>query len=74
MIGKLEFKLPEESAEFTTAKDAYKWKLVVCNVDQQLGNWIKYGNAFKDIKDTLQATRSFLHDEIAEYNLTLEAE
>lgn len=46
----LEFDSIEEQTEIQTALDAWKWKAVVCEIDQELRGFAKHGISCLDSK------------------------
>lgn len=56
----LTFSLPEESEEHLCAVNAFKWKSVVCGLDNYLREQLKYGHSFKTPDEALEKTRQAL--------------
>jgi hypothetical protein len=68
----LEFKLPEEVAEYTDAVDGTNWKLVVCDLDRFLRDKIKYDNDLtKEELDIYTSVRDNLYEIISSKELFL---
>ena len=71
MKAKLTFNLPEDQEQFNAATKAMEWALLVCDLDQQCRDWVKYDNHnFKDIQETLQGVRRIIYEAMIEKGVT----
>jgi len=64
MKATLEFNLPEEEREYRLANQATDIIAAVCQFDDKLRSYRKYGNDFKDVAEALEAVHQLLHQEL----------
>lgn len=67
----LEFNLPEDRNEHEIAIHAMDFALTCWDLDQQLRNWLKYGNKFNTADEALEATRETLNEILNQHNVNL---
>jgi len=67
----LEFQLPIDEQDHYDAINGSEFKNCIQNLDQQLRNWIKHGNAFQTADEALQATRDYLYQIIHDHDFIL---
>ena len=73
MKATLTFNLPDESQEFRTAIDGWKWKSVLRTIDENLRSKIKWDNNLKDEQvKSLQEMRNIIREFLNENNLRFE--
>jgi len=56
----LEFNLPDESYEHDNAVNGYLWRRLVCEIDKQCREWIKYGCPHTSARDAIEAVRGMI--------------
>jgi hypothetical protein len=54
----LSYRLPDEQDEFDAAVHGVDWQSVLGEVDNEIRNWVKYGNVFKTVEEALDAARA----------------
>ena len=68
----LKFYLPDDAYDYKVALQGGEWKSVVQDIDQELRNWIKYGNEFKMPAEALEAVRGLLREGLNSRGLLLD--
>lgn len=74
MTATLTFNLPEETSEHQTAIDAYKWRMIVDDVLQNIRQDLKYNvdKLSPEEQKTLENMRAFIYRRLNEENLSLD--
>lgn len=67
----LEFDLSEDRCEHIIAVHAMDFALTCHDLDEQLRQWMKYGNEFKTPDDALDATREVLRNILSSRGISL---
>jgi len=75
----IEYDGNEEQDEIQLALDGYKWKSVMCDLDQRLRETTKYGRSIflNDVNSTeierevAEKLREFIRETLTDYNLNL---
>jgi hypothetical protein len=60
MRATLEFNLPEDQDEHSSAVNGAAWRAVVSDMDMRLGKALKYGHEFKTADEALERLRDDL--------------
>ena len=75
MKATLIFNLPDESQEFRTAINGWKFKSVLNEINEDLRSKIKWQDDMPDaVRQALQAVRDDMHQRLSEHNINLEEE
>ena len=75
MKATLEFNLPEESQEFRTAINGWKFKSVLNEINEDLRSKIKWQDDMPDeVRFALQAVRDDMHQRLSDHNINIEEE
>lgn len=74
MTATLTFNLPEETYEHQTAIDAYKWRMIVDDIRQNIRQDLKYNvdKLSPEEQKTLENMRTFIYRRLEEENLSLD--
>jgi len=65
----LEFNLPEDQNEFEVASKAMDWALLVCDIQEQIRKWSKYGEHSRPEIAGMEKILSFIGTEIEDKGL-----
>ena len=75
MKATLIFNLPDESQEFRTAINGWKFKSVLNEINEDLRSKIKWQDDMPDeVRQALQAVRDDMYQRLSEHNINLEEE
>ena len=69
MKATLQFNLPEEKEQFSTANRGMDWALVVWEIDQLLRNKLKYEEHVHDTRKVLEEFRKTLNEMLTDRGL-----
>lgn len=72
MKVKFEFDLPEDQNEYEVMNQALKTQRFLWDLNQQLRNWQKYGNDFKNADDALGQIRDKFYSLLNEYEVNID--
>lgn len=70
----LEFNLPEESQEFRTAINGWKYKSVLIEINEHLRSKIKWEEMSDEVMTALINVREDIYQRLSEHNISLEEE
>lgn len=65
----LKFNLPEEIADYLPAVNGWKWKQVLCNLDEFLRRKVKYEDLPKETQEIYDNLRDVIRTEMSDYDL-----
>jgi hypothetical protein len=68
----LEFDSLEEAEDIRNALDGWKWKMVACDLDEELRRKLKYAELTEEQYIAYETVRNELREMISGYNLKLE--
>lgn len=68
----IEFDGNEEKDELQECLDAWKWKMVACDLNQELRNKLKYAELTSEQYNAYETVREQLNEIILFYNLNLD--
>jgi len=71
MKATLEYNLPEEQDLYIGACQGVNIKNVVCDLDNEMRNWLKHGHSFKSADEALEKVRQMLYDDLNRYGINL---
>lgn len=71
MKATLEYNLPEEQDLYIGACQGVNIKNVVCDLDNEMRNWLKHGHSFKSADEALENVRRMLYDDLNRYGINL---
>lgn len=66
----LVYRLPQERNEYTAAVHGLDWALTVCDVDEVLRKYLKYGHTFQTADEALESVRDELWSIASGYGVT----
>lgn len=72
MKAKFEFDLPEDQNEYEVMSQALKTQRFLWDLSQQLRNWQKHGNDFKNADDALDQIRDKFYSLLNEYGVNID--
>lgn len=68
----LEFNLPDDMIEFEKASKAANYHLALCDLNEQLRRYEKYGHNFKTADEMLNAIRTHLFAALDHYFINID--
>lgn len=72
MKAYLSFNLPRDKCDHEVAVHAMDWALTVLDIENQLRNWSKYGNEFKDVEGAIESIRDKIRELLYDRGISLE--